>query len=356
MRLARLICAVTAVLGMVNGQREREIRTPIGAIPTTAMVSCAAIDGTGRVAVVGAQDGTLVLWDCRRNLRITRIETALGTISSVAISDDGQAIAAAGAKGSGLYLAPAWALRRLDPNVQRWPATAVALSRDGQMLAVGGSEGRLMLVHHASGRHTRIPLGDRDQVMALALGPSTSICALLGSGLLVRWQTTPIVRQANALATEPGSWAVLGADGDSYAVRQSTLSHSDVREFASDRPVHRAPGIPLFLASGDGLLVTGGLHPLRVANRLVDAVDGEDIVGLDLMTSRVSWRLIGPPVIGASSSRDGGTVVTWGAARFAKLWYVGSRPRSEERRQGPNGGPPQPGDWVQGTPIGPMVR
>ena len=167
----------------VAGERSIAVR-PVGAgmesggveFPDVRNTTSLAFDPTGRMLAVGANDGTLSLWDIRAGNPhpIFQVRTHRHQISSIAFTPDGQFLAS----GSWDNDVKLWsvssaghqtALKELRTLVGHDDAVlSLAFSPDGKLVASGGWDNRILLWDRDSGRQLRDLPGHNGGVLSLA--------------------------------------------------------------------------------------------------------------------------------------------------------------------------------------------
>jgi WD40 repeat protein len=303
----------------------------------TDRLTTLALDPAGRVAAVGARDGTVTLWEMSTRGARLRWNGHKGSVYSVAFAPDGQTLASGGEDG----WVRVWssADRQLVHAVHGGPGQvfAVAFDPSGRRLIAGGDDRKLMtwdtttwnvvrpMVEAHEGSVQGIAFSRDGDTLATAGSDQTIKLWDAGSGRYLRTLTPS--RDANAVPTGPFLSVAFSPDGRRVvaACYDGTAVVWDAR---SGDVVHRLTGHggqQLYQASfsPDGRrIITAG------ADRTVKLWDA--VLGFETLELRH-----GAPVSAAAITPDGfrllaagwdGTLTLWDATPSSTTRKTQSRP------------------------------
>ncbi len=195
-----------------------------------------AISSDGRIAVVGAADGSVRLWDTATGQLVRTLPRRSGrTIWGVAISNDGRRAISGGADGKAVVFGvSSGAIERVLPAPGGW-ITRVAISPDGRRALTVSGETEATLY---SKRNDTLGLWDLD-------------------GADASTQTNAIVHQFNAVGRVSG--AVFAPDGGSVLTFGQEMALWDIASGGKARVFNGRERVICAAFSTDGhSIVTGG--------------------------------------------------------------------------------------------------
>jgi RNA polymerase sigma factor (sigma-70 family) len=251
-----------------------------------------------------------------------RHETWVGPL---ALSPDGQTLAAAAGKSVSLWEVPSGRLRRrfLFPS----EAQCVAYAPDGKLLAVGSADCFVRLIDLTPGKGARLLVGhgpgeDRFSkgVREVAFGRDGRTLTSRGSDKTTRVWDVAAGKELRKLPEGPGRLAVSAdgrlearaVEGDAKALRLwDTRTDREVRRLAHDDEVGKVAFSP------DGKLLAAAVGPLQKPCAIVlwEVEGGRKVGTLTGHTARV---------FAVAFAADGKTLASGGYDRTLRLWDVGA--------------------------------
>ena len=339
-----------------------------------------ALSGDGQTAVSGSQDGTVRVWDAAGG-RCTHVlggrydgdVEALSGVSvvSVALSDDGQTVAAGAddcsvhvwdaASGQCTYLLSGHEGRVLgvalsgdgktvisgsdDGTVRRWDVAggqstcvlsgqenrvlSVALSRDGKTVLSGANDGTVRLWDAASGRCTRVLSGHYGHVWSVALSSDGRTVISGGADCTVRVWDAAGGQSTCVLDVFPFRTSSVALSGDGR-IAASGASRGTLRlwDVASGQNTCTLEGSRYHMSSvalsSDGKTVISGATDGLL--RVWDAASGQCTHVLSGHEGRVSTVALSGDGRTAASRASDGTVRLWDTAGGRCIGVLGGHP------------------------------
>jgi cytochrome c len=154
----------------------------------------------GQSLVSAGYDATVRIWPLA-GAAAPSIVTLPSALNSVAVARDGE-IMAAGADGK-VYVLSAAGERRGEIEAQASPIIALALSPDGQLLAAAGIRGSVAVIERASRNVVRALVGPGLPVWSLAFMPDSRMLLTGGTDRMVRRWDARTGEHVGAVAMAP---------------------------------------------------------------------------------------------------------------------------------------------------------
>ncbi|MBC8129518.1 MAG: hypothetical protein H7Y08_04255 [Rhizobiaceae bacterium] len=179
--------------------------------------------GTGEIATVG-YDATLRLWPASGPARVTTFETPL---NALAVLSDGR-LAVGGGDGRLRIVSASDGSIAAEIEVAPTPISAIAVSADGQRIAASGLRGAVQILDARTLERLRTLVGPGMPVWSLAFVPGTSDLLTGGNDRLVRrWDTKTGAHLGNgALLAEADPLAAYGDDPGAAVFRACVACHT----------------------------------------------------------------------------------------------------------------------------------
>ena len=199
----------------------------------------------GRRLISGAGDGTVRVWDASTGASLAVLSApGMSAVWSVAVSRDGQLVAAAGnGRTVGLWRLPTYEPIHGPPaSGHRDTVTSLAWSPDGHLLAAGDAAGQI-LVRSASDWSVATALSPRRaRIDALAFAPAGDTLLSAADGMAQKWDATTFapgaafpVHRGVALAYSPDGRHVAVSDASRVVELRSATTGAVVRMLGSNQ-------------------------------------------------------------------------------------------------------------------------
>ena len=150
------VAGQTVVVGTATGAVSRYslddggLDKPLTSLDASAPVSALSIDAQGTLAVVGCENGLVLLWDLKSaTARASRANAHKGAVRGLAFSADGQTVYSAGDDGVVRAYEAASLNDRKQANPQSTKLLSLVALADGKV-AAGGEDGSVRLLDGAS--------------------------------------------------------------------------------------------------------------------------------------------------------------------------------------------------------------
>jgi hypothetical protein len=164
-------------------------------------VTCLAMDSQGRVATGGPR-AAVRLWPARAGAPQS-FAGAKGSIKTVALSREGNRLAALADNGGVFAWNTATGVRLIAENWPAGSADAVAWTPDGRRLATGGEDGAIRLWDPESGKIALTLEGHDSAVTSLAFSPDGQVLASSGLDDAIRLWDAPDRDIMDTIYTRP---------------------------------------------------------------------------------------------------------------------------------------------------------
>jgi len=166
------------------------------------VANAVAIAPNGRLALIGAADRSVRVWDVEGGRDLKRLIGHTATVWAVAFSADGKQAVSGGVDGTVRIwdLDTGSELKKLDGHIAM--VSAVAFSEDGTKILSGGFDGAVIWWDAVTGKEIRRLDGGAKYVHAVALHPTAPVAAIAADRNIILWdfRTGAVVRKWQAHA------------------------------------------------------------------------------------------------------------------------------------------------------------
>lgn len=315
-------------------------RQPLG------ISAIAASPGKNYFATLGS-DGKIRLWNALAGEEITNWDAASGSVSSIALSEDGTRLACAAPKGSTLL----WNLEKIDSPVivdslQTGALNALAFAPGGQYLAGAAKDGAIHLYdikergwftgffHNlfSSGKTTLAAPGNSPGIQSLTFGPDGKFlfCGMSdGAFRRVNVETgdSQPLGGNSGVSAKTGFSGISRSPGDLYLAAAANDSALYLWEKKGEGDFSPKPPIPLTDGVASSVAFISDAQAVIVSPeegiRLWDINTGKEIASTTGHKTPVNCVAYSPDGTILASGSDDGAIILWDAASGAEKGRLG---------------------------------
>jgi WD40 repeat protein len=206
---------------VLGGQRRGpELRLPDGRAVSQppGVWPGVVVSADGKTAVTWYKDGPVERWDLATGKRIGRLPS-LGQVWKIALSPDGQSLAAADTAGGVAIRSLLTGKLRAKPAGHREAILDMTFSPDSRLLLTGAADGTARLWDVATGNPVGKTLQHRSLIMAVDFSRDGAKALTADEGGTVRlWDTRTVRPVGRPLHHRDGAWASFSPDGRTILV------------------------------------------------------------------------------------------------------------------------------------------